>query len=501
MPSAGTQQQLQLQNKFRLCVWKYMPANPAMLGEFGASRQNSAGNLVCGAAASNGGGAGAATNRATSGNVASRWAMTPSASKRPGVPVSQDQNATTSAAPAFMRLHRDVVFSALSFLSTGELAIASQTCTAWFLLADPWVFLEHYGWVPLGPLSRASRVSLRLSRADNDVAPELFTALSQTVEHLQLEFVGGVPLCDRSSMPHLTRLKSLELLRPSQHDIGQIAASMCAPLSGADKPAHRLHCLCINRAQVHAPQSTNFVVPLLALRASRLVIRRTVTLLPSALRLLTGSHRFPQMVLDRCIVLPTTEAPVLAADQEEPQMLVSGIVDDTPPLPAASAGSQSAPASSTPERQPPQQFLPRRPVSPPCELPCCNFYVDSALRPVRTPVAQMSRRRLFRLLVSQGRVATATTSDEESLSSRGTVGASSGYFSDSRGDSSMGGGGGGRSGDTPLIASTTHPHPFHHHPGLPLYSSLNLVQQQVVVPKGLCLQCLIWEKPCKRHSE
>jgi hypothetical protein len=129
----------------------------------------------------------------------------------------------------------DIVGLAFGFLTISDLAIVSQVCRGWFFNADPWAYVEQHGWVPLGPLSRANRVMLRISVDDRFVAPELFRCIQFSCSHLSLELGGAlaasqaIPPVSRTFVrgewrlgeetPPLARLRSLALERPSVDDL------------------------------------------------------------------------------------------------------------------------------------------------------------------------------------------------------------------------------------------------------------------------------------------
>ena len=72
-------------------------------------------------------------------------------------------------------------------LTLGDLAVACMTCRDWLLLCDPWCFLEHHGWVSLGPLTIAKRVAVRMHTQDDALGHELWRCLSHECEALTLE--------------------------------------------------------------------------------------------------------------------------------------------------------------------------------------------------------------------------------------------------------------------------------------------------------------------------
>jgi hypothetical protein len=124
----------------------------------------------------------------------------------------------------------DLVGLVFQHLLISELAVASQVCRGWFVSADPWAYVEQHGWVPLGPLTRATRVLLRVSIGDRHVAPELLRCLQFGCEHLTLELGSALaaaaqsfpPFCSgrlSESTPALIRLRSLQLDRPSADDL------------------------------------------------------------------------------------------------------------------------------------------------------------------------------------------------------------------------------------------------------------------------------------------
>jgi hypothetical protein len=268
---------------------------------------------------------------------------------------------------------RDVLQMALSFLPTGDLAIASQTCAAWFLMADPWVFLEHYGWVPLGPLSRARSVKLRLAAADAEVVADVFSTLQHKCVSLQLEFVGGVPtwatptpnssvaavgggggspfevaLAARHAAAHATPTRAASggaftaagALSPDRSGGAGTPPTGVSPMSATSvvalrslvqieilrpalqdltavanlcrplvPPGRRLRELILNRACFAATTSPQAAAALDGFPAQRLGLVRVNTLLPRAVRLLMDQAGFPTIRMDRCVVLSQSDAP------------------------------------------------------------------------------------------------------------------------------------------------------------------------------------------------
>lgn len=156
--------------RFRCAVWKYVP------------RQKQASPAAASATSSLPAGVSA-------GNKAVATAAAP--------PHSNNSLIATAADTFNQRLPVELVVHILEYLRISDLAVASLTCRSWFFLADPWCFLEHHGWIPMGPLTKASHVALRCAQADDYVTKELLSCLAHRCRSLTLDMGlhgAGAPL-------------------------------------------------------------------------------------------------------------------------------------------------------------------------------------------------------------------------------------------------------------------------------------------------------------------
>jgi hypothetical protein len=140
----------------------------------------------------------------------------------------------SAAEPSYLHreLPRDIISVIFSYVPIADLAVASQTCSGWFILADPWLYLEHSGWVPLGPMSRAESVALRLCPTDALVTPDIFAALRFSCARLTLQLgsthTASLPLTAAAArlLPPLVSLRAVCLDSPSLDDLRTFCATL-----------------------------------------------------------------------------------------------------------------------------------------------------------------------------------------------------------------------------------------------------------------------------------
>jgi hypothetical protein len=147
------------------------------------------------------------------------------------------------AAPSYLNtsLPPEVFDIAFGFLSISDLAIASQVCRAWFVAADPWAYTEQHGWVPLGPLSRATHILLRIAPHDQRVTPDLLRCIKFGCKRLTLE-LGGSVAAAAAALPALVTAPRRTPARSGYHDVTE-----AVELSDETPPLIQLRELCLER--------------------------------------------------------------------------------------------------------------------------------------------------------------------------------------------------------------------------------------------------------------
>jgi hypothetical protein len=123
-------------------------------------------------------------------------------------------------------LPNEVMLHIFSYLPVHDLATAATTSRVWFVRMDPWVYLEHHGWVPLAPLSRCSNVHIRPTNMDGPHLPSVF-ASCRSCQSITLELNGHTALLpDPGQHPEVVRswgamgnLKTVHVQRPTIEDM------------------------------------------------------------------------------------------------------------------------------------------------------------------------------------------------------------------------------------------------------------------------------------------
>eukprot|EP00759_Apiculatamorpha_spiralis_P014565 PhF_6_TR21168/c0_g1_i1/m.30497 len=136
----------------------------------------------------------------------------------------------------------EVMMTIFKYLAIPDLALAATTCKAWFVRMDPWVYLEHHGWIPLAPLTRSQSVHVRPGVADAEHLPNVFRSCRGCVA-LTLELTGHASLLPSiaanpeqhkdivSSWTALTSLQTVHVQKPTVEDMTLLKDLLAAPPS------------------------------------------------------------------------------------------------------------------------------------------------------------------------------------------------------------------------------------------------------------------------------
>jgi len=214
-------------DNFRMAVWTYSPKKPAKKAHNSQPASPVEDNV--------------STRPVPSPIPLAASSTSPAVTTATAAAATAAETAQASAPRSYLNttLPPEVFEIAFGFLPISDLAIASQVCRAWFVAADPWAYTEQHGWVPLGPLSRAAAIVLRVAPHDQRVTPDLLRCIKFSCTRLTLELGGSVAAAaaalppvvfqrrDAASgdvtlgeeTPPLTQLRALRLERPSPEDL------------------------------------------------------------------------------------------------------------------------------------------------------------------------------------------------------------------------------------------------------------------------------------------
>eukprot|EP00760_Papus_ankaliazontas_P030280 PhM_4_TR471/c1_g3_i1/m.27514 len=202
-------------------------------------------------------------------------------------------------------LPNHLMLHVFSYLAVSDLAMAAPTCRVWFVRMDPWVYLEHHGWIPLAPLSRCESVHIRPSCGDTQHLTSVLASCTSCVD-MSLELNGHNALLTAiasnpihntelmATFSSLTALRTMHVHRPTTEDLVLLGKVM------ATIPALDF----IELSDVSLPMGVRILTNSITnTTASTIRLHKAGHLLgPSLWRLFKVNPRLSSVVLNKCIL-------------------------------------------------------------------------------------------------------------------------------------------------------------------------------------------------------